>query len=113
MVRSKLHNLVFFSHKGIQGVTEINSQLLDKKLSHTVGNMMNEILFGMRYEETDENWIKIQKLREAGIKEIQVATAVNFLPWLRYLVPRFKNTLNWMVKGKLETHEEYKKIINE
>ena len=74
---------------------------------------MNEILFGMRYEETDKNWIKIQKLREAGIKEIQVATAVNFLPWLRHLVPRFKNTLNWMVKGKIETHEEYKKIINE
>ena len=46
---------------------------------------MNEILFGIHYEENDKNWIKIQKLREAGIKEIQVATPVNFLPWLRHL----------------------------
>ena len=70
---------------GIQGISEIGSELLDSKLSHTVGNMMNEILFGIHYEENDKNWIKIQKLREAGIKEIQVATPVNFLPWLRHL----------------------------
>ena len=69
----------------IQGISEISSELLDAKLSHTVGNMMNEILFGIHYEENDKNWIKIQKLREAGIKEIQVATPVNFLPWLRHL----------------------------
>ena len=69
----------------IQGISEISSELLDSKLSHTVGNMMNEILFGIHYEENDKNWIKIQKLREAGIKEIQVATPVNFLPWLRHL----------------------------
>ena len=55
---------------GIRGLKEIDSHLLDAKLSHTVGNMMNEILFGIHYEENDENWIKIQKLREAGIKGI-------------------------------------------
>ena len=97
----------------IQGISEISSKLMESKLSHTVGNMMNEILFGIHYDENDKNWIKIQKLREAGIKEIQVATPVNFLPWLRHLVPRFKNTLNWMIQGKIETHEEYKRIINE
>ena len=69
----------------IQGISEISSKLMDSKLSHTVGNMMNEILFGIHYDENDKNWIKIQKLREAGIKEIQVATPVNFLPWLRHL----------------------------
>ena len=46
---------------------------------------MNEILFGIHYSENDENWQRIQKLREDGIKEIQVATPVNFLPWLRHL----------------------------
>ena len=29
---------------------------------------MNEILFGIHYDEDDKDWIKIQKLREAGIK---------------------------------------------
>ena len=97
---------------------------------------MNEILFGIHYSENDKNWQRIQKLREDGIKEIQVATPVNFLPWLRHLgmisneisiitifgqrisynlnsvlVPRYKNTLDWMIAGKLETHEEYKKVI--
>ena len=46
---------------------------------------MNEILFGIHYSENDKNWQRIQKLREDGIKEIQVATPVNFLPWLRHL----------------------------
>lgn len=74
--------------------------------------MMNEILFGMNYPENDKNWQKIQQLREAGIKEIQVATPVNFLPWLRHLVPKFRNTLDWMIQGKLETHAEYKKVVD-
>ena len=89
----------------------ISSKDLDKKLSQAVGNMMNEILFGIHYSENDEKWQKIKKLREDGIKEIQVATPVNFLPWLRYLVPKYGNTLDWMIAGKLETHEEYKKVI--
>ena len=38
---------------------------------------------------------------------------MNFLPWLRHLVPRFKSTLEWMIAGKLETHEEYKKVFKE
>ena len=82
-------------------------------LSHTVGNMMNEILFGIHYSSTDENWQHIQQLREKGIKEMQVATPVNFLPWLRFLIPKFGHTRDWMIKGKLETHEEYSKIIEE
>ena len=61
-------NKFFFLFKGICGKTEVDCEFLDVKLSHTVGNMMNEILFGIHYDEDDKDWIKIQKLREAGIK---------------------------------------------
>ena len=60
---------------------------------------MNEILFGIHYEEADEHWKRIQKLREDGIKQIQVATPLNFLPWLRFIIPKMKETLNWMIEG--------------
>jgi ecdysteroid 25-hydroxylase CYP306A1 len=102
----------FFS-LGIQGVTSLSSHDLEKKLSHTVGNMMNEILFGIHYDENDAMWLKLQKLRENGIKEIEVAAPVNFLPWLRHLVPKFRNTLKWMIDGKIETHIEYQRLIRE
>lgn len=75
--------------------------------------MMNEILFGVHYKENDSKWIRIQDLRAKGIKEILVSTPVNFLPWLRFLIPRYKNTLEWMIQGKKETHLEYAKVINE
>ena len=91
----------------------LHSDLLDSLLSHTVGNMMNEILFGIHYESSDENWQHIQHLRQKGIKEMQVATPVNFLPWLRYIFPRFGRTRDWMLEGKHETHQEYAKIIEE
>ena len=82
----------------LNAFTTIGTKKLDQKLSQTVGNMMNEILFGVNYSEDDEIWNKIQKLREDGIKEIEVATPVNFLPWLRHLIPRFNHTLNWMIE---------------
>ena len=91
----------------------LNSELLDSLLSHTVGNMMNEILFGIHYASNDENWKHIQTLRSKGIKEMEVSTPVNFLPWLRFIIPRFGRTRNWMFKGKLETHKEYARIIEE
>lgn len=90
---------------------EIDTTCLDRQLSHTIGNMMNEILFGYTYKEHDPCWQRIQKLREEGIKEIQVAAPVNFLPWLRHLVPKYKHTLDWMIAGKEETHKEYQRVI--
>ena len=95
----------------IETKTVLCSSILDAKLSHTVGNMMNEILFGIHYDESDVHWQRIQSLRENGIKELHVATPVNFLPWLRHLMPRFKKTLAWLIQGKEETHMEYKKVI--
>ena len=39
---------------------------LDASLSHSMGNMMNEIIFGRSYNREDPMWIKLQRLREEG-----------------------------------------------
>ena len=40
--------------------------VLDGLLSHMVGNMMNEIIFGVSYERDDPLWLHMQHLRETG-----------------------------------------------
>ncbi len=47
---------------------EKDSKWIASKLSHTVGNMMNEILFGMTYKEDSSVFELIQRLREEGIQ---------------------------------------------
>ena len=39
---------------------------LDGRLAHTVGNMMNEIIFGISYGRNDPLWRHMQNLREEG-----------------------------------------------
>ena len=39
---------------------------LDSSLSHAMGNMMNEIIFGRSYHREDEMWVKLQRLRAEG-----------------------------------------------
>ena len=48
-----------------------------------VGNMMNQLIFGMRYKKEDELWQRLQQLRDEGIKMIGVCGIVNFLPIVR------------------------------
>ena len=48
-----------------------------------VGNMMNQLIFGMRYSREDELWQRLQQLRDEGIKMIGVCGIVNFLPFVR------------------------------
>ena len=52
-------------------------------LLHSVGNVMNSIVFGVVYEENDSTWKWLQHLQEEGTKHIGVAGPINFLPFLR------------------------------
>lgn len=46
--------------------TAVSSDEINANLSHTIGNVMNQIIFGMTYAAEDPMWIKLQKLRDEG-----------------------------------------------
>lgn len=76
--------------KGInQCMTEI-AQLSSKEmnpmhiLANTVGNIVNDFVFGKTYDANDETWKYLQYLQEVGVKLVGVGAEANFLPILRY-----------------------------
>ncbi|XP_034945868.1 cytochrome P450 306a1 isoform X2 [Chelonus insularis] len=81
-------------------------------LHHCVGNIMNDLVFGKVYNESDETWKWLRHLQEEGVKHIGVAGPFNFLPFLRYFV-KFKKTMSSLIDGKMKTHQLYKKLIEE
>ncbi|BES97554.1 cytochrome P450 [Nesidiocoris tenuis] len=103
----------------LSGVNEACKMLADgneekpinalKVLIHTMGNVLNELLFGITYAVDDPQWRYLQELAIEGVKLIGVAGPLNFLPFLRFFPP-YRNSIKYILEGKKKTHEEYKAI---
>ena len=63
--------------------------------------MLTSPTFESSYAEDDPKWIRVQRLREEGIKELAVAGPINFLPWIRFILPKLKRTMNWIIEVSL------------
>lgn len=58
-------------------------------LSDSLGNVVNEIIFGYKYPSDDKTWKWFRQIQEEGCHEMGVAGAVNFLPFVRYVLELF------------------------
>ncbi|XP_047509971.1 cytochrome P450 306a1 isoform X1 [Pieris napi] len=84
---------------------------LTEMVTNSLGNVINDIIFGYKYPHNDKTWIWFRQIQEEGCHEMGVAGVVNFLPFLRFFMPSIKVTMEVLTRGQAQTHKLYASII--
>ncbi|XP_028172636.1 cytochrome P450 306a1 [Ostrinia nubilalis] len=80
-------------------------------LTNSLGNVVNEIIFGFKYPPEDKTWNWFRQIQEEGCHEMGVAGIVNFLPFVRHFSSSIRKTFEVLVRGQAQTHRLYASII--
>lgn len=103
-------------------------------LTNSLGNVVNEIMFGFKFPPDDKTWQWLRQIQEEGCHEMGVAGIVNFLPFMRLVLLLFYNllkskkniefgfffrffsssiqkTMHVLTRGQAQTHRLYASII--
>ncbi|XP_075969403.1 cytochrome P450 enzyme phantom [Anticarsia gemmatalis] len=84
---------------------------LPRMLSNSLGNVVNEIIFGFKFPPEDKTWHWFRQIQEEGCHEMGVAGVVNFLPFVRFISSSTRKTIEVLTRGQAQTHRLYASII--
>nr|XP_021189636.2 cytochrome P450 306a1 [Helicoverpa armigera]XP_021189637.2 cytochrome P450 306a1 [Helicoverpa armigera]XP_049695087.1 cytochrome P450 306a1 [Helicoverpa armigera]WRX06041.1 CYP306A1 [Helicoverpa armigera] len=85
---------------------------LTHMLSNSLGNVVNEIIFGFKFPPEDKTWHWFRQIQEEGCHEMGVAGVVNFLPFIRFISSSTQKTIEVLTRGQAQTHRLYASIID-
>ncbi|XP_050345059.1 cytochrome P450 306a1 isoform X1 [Nymphalis io] len=115
MARDKLETRIASGvHELIQNIKQTSGSTVDlsNMITHSLGNVINDIIFGFKFPLEDKTWYWFRKIQEEGCHEMGVAGVVNFLPFVRFLYPSIQKTIEVLVRGQAQTHRLYASIIS-
>ncbi|XP_014368135.2 cytochrome P450 306a1 [Papilio machaon] len=97
----------------LQNVKQASGAPIDlpSMLKNSLGNVVNEIIFGYKYPSDDKTWKWFRQIQEEGSHEMGVAGVVNFLPFIRFFSQSIQNTMRILIRGQAQTHALYAAII--
>ncbi|KAJ0180430.1 hypothetical protein K1T71_003834 [Dendrolimus kikuchii] len=85
---------------------------LPRIVTNSLGNIVNEIIFGYKFPPEDKTWSWFRQIQEEGCHEMGVAGIVNFLPFVRFFSSSIQKTIEVLVRGQAQTHRLYASIIH-